>query len=67
VKCKAIRDKKERFIFYLLRKVAGKGGIVAIVSRVKAATGVSSWRGGQGIAGVSEIEETPRITPVFGV
>jgi hypothetical protein len=37
-KCKAIRDKKERFI--QPRKVAERGGMVAAVSRVKAATGV---------------------------
>jgi hypothetical protein len=33
---------------------------------MKAATGVWRWQGGQGITGVSEIEETPRITPVIG-
>jgi hypothetical protein len=36
-KCKAIREKKERFI--QSRKVAGSGGIVATVPRVKEATG----------------------------
>ena len=50
-----------------MRKVVERGGMVATVASMKAATGVSRWRGGQGIAGVSEIEETPRMTPVFGV
>lgn len=41
--------------------------MVATVASMKAATGVSRWRGGQGTTGVSEIEETPRLKPSFGV
>jgi hypothetical protein len=59
--------KRQKREIFALRKVVERGGMVATVASMKAATGVWRWRGGQGIAGVSEIEETPRMTPVFGV
>jgi len=58
--------KRQKREIYLLRKVAGRGGIVAPVASIKAATGVSMWLVGQGIKAVSEIEETARISRCLG-
>jgi hypothetical protein len=41
--------------------------MVAMVASMKEATGVSSWLVGHGINAVSEIEETARISLVFGL